>query len=132
MQHMTVLKRTSAIGAVLACALAVAGVATAAKISVAASFTYPQANSGTAWVCVKVSGPARSAIKVTVKGGQIIGARTKTAKIGAKGTVIVKFKTNYPSGYDFYVKSGSATRHAVTNLPQPGETEAKVGTFSCI
>ena len=127
------MKRILALSLALVCALGVAGLASAAKISVVASVTYPQANSGPAWVCVKVTGPARSAIKVTVKGGKIIGGvRTKSARIGAKGTVIVKFQTNYPSGYDFYVKSGGATRHAVTNVPQPGETEAKVGTFSCI
>lgn len=127
------MKRILATSVALVCALAVAGAATAAPISAVASFTYQQASSGTAYVCVKVSGPANSAISVTVKGGQIIGGvRKKTARIGANGKVIVKFKTNYPAGYDFYVKSGTAVRHAVTNVPQPGETEAKVGPFSCI
>jgi hypothetical protein len=125
---MSVLKPTFAASLVLACTLAVAGTAAAARIGATASYTWT--NSGVGWVCVKVSGPANAAVKVTVKGGSVVGVRTKSTRIGAKRVVIVKFKTNYPAGYDFYAKSGTTTRHVLTNLPQPG-TDRKTGPFSC-
>jgi hypothetical protein len=130
-------KRTVACVLALAGTLVLASLAGAAgpKIGVAASFTYPQANSGTAWICVKVTGPPKTVLAVTVK-GPVLGAKKKTAKIGAKRVAVVKFKTNAPAGYDFVVtgklgKSAASTKRTFVNVPQPGE-EAKSGTFSCI
>ena len=132
-------KRTTAMSLALAGALAFAAVAVAAapKLSVAASYSYPQANSGTAWVCVRVKGPPRTVLVVKVSGASVLGVKTKTARIGAKGVIIVKFQTNTPAGYNFLVTgrlgtSAKSTKRAIVNVPQPGETEAKSGTFSCI
>jgi hypothetical protein len=133
------MKRTAAWTVALACMLAFASIAGAAapKLNVTASFTYPQANSGTAWICVKVQGPPKTALVVKVSGAAVLGAKTKTARIGAKGVTIVKFQTNTPAGYDFVVTgrlgtSAKSTKRALVNVPQPGETDAKSGPFSCI
>ena len=136
---MSGVRRATAWSLALASMLVFASIAVAAapKLSVAASFTYPQANSGTAWICVRVKGPSRTALVVTVSGGKVMGARTKSARIGTKGVTIVRFQTNTPAGYNFVVTgrlgtSAKSIRRAIVNLPQPGGTDAKSGNFSCL
>jgi glyoxylate carboligase len=133
------MKRLTIWIAALASMLVLAAIAAAAapKLSVAASYTYPQAGSGTAWICVKVKGPPKTVLVVKVSGASVLGAKTKTKTIGAKGVIIVKFQTNTPAGYDFLITgrlgtSAKSTKRAMVNVPQPGETETKSGTFSCV
>jgi hypothetical protein len=128
-------KRTVVWGLALACALVFASIAMAAapKIKVAASFTYSSA--GAAVVCVKVTGPPKTVLRVTVSGAAVNGVKTKTVRIGAKRVTIVRFTTSTPAGYNFVVigrlgTSAKATKRAGVNLPQPG-TEASQGVFSC-
>jgi hypothetical protein len=129
-------KRTVTVGLALVCTLAFASIAIAAapKIKVAASFTYTSA--GAAWICVKVTGPPKTVLRVTVSGAAVNGPKTKTARIGAKRVTIVRFTTSTPAGYDFVVTgrlglSAKTTKRAGVNLPQPG-SEASQGTFSCL
>jgi hypothetical protein len=135
------MKRTTTMSLALAGALAFAAIAVAAapKLSVAApaSYSYPQANSGTAWVCVRVKGTPKTVLVVKVSGASVLGVKTKTARIGAKGVIIVKFQTNTPAGYNFLVTgrlgtSAKSTKRAIVGIAQPGATEAKSGAFSCI
>jgi hypothetical protein len=133
------MKRLTISIAALASMLVLASISAAAapKLSVAASYTYPQAGSGTAWICVKVKGPPRTVLVVKVSGASVLGAKTKTKTIGTKGVIIVKFQTNTPAGYNFLVTgrlgtSAKSTKRAIVGIAQPGATEAKSGAFSCI
>jgi hypothetical protein len=130
------MKRMTLWSAALVCALAFAAVAGAAapKLNVAASFTYSSAGQG--WVCVRVTGPPKTVLRVTVSGAPVYGPKVKTARVGAKGVTIVNFKTSTPAGYDFVVTgrlgtSAKTTKRALVNLPQPG-SDAKQGPFACI
>lgn len=122
--------------ALLLAALALAAVADAKlKLGSETSFTHPSPNQGYSFVCIKVTAPAGTRVKVKVRGGHVLSGRTQTKTVGLGGAVTMSFKIDDPTTYDFSVTGTSGKDKAtlsdsqdVTNPPPGGPAQ---GDFIC-